>query len=257
MLCVYVVVIFFSFFFSFSIFRSQTDRWKRVREGAVGSNQNQKYLLACLKKEKRERKPARHLAVFDRSGVRRASPAHRKRRGLVQQSRTCWKREGRTPLEQHIRCRAAARLTRRDDEPRVVRDPPRAARLRSPSPAATHPREGCWRNSRALPTFEGCRDASFFLDADDLLPPRPHPPTSSVRSDYLFKLLVRPLRACRPVIARSRARRDSTRARISRKSRLDVRVLTFVSPSPKQLIGDSGVGKSCLLLRFAVRILDI
>lgn len=164
---------------------------------------------------------------------------------------------GRTPLEPRIRCRAAARLTRRDDEPRVVRDPPRAARLRSPSPAATHPREGCWRNSRALPTFEGCRDASFFLDADDLLPPRPHPPTSSVRSDYLFKLLVRPLRACRPVIARSRARRDSTRARISRKSRLDVRLLTFVSPSPKQLIGDSGVGKSCLLLRFAVRILDI
>lgn len=186
----------------------------------------------------------------------RARAANEERRGLVQ-SRTSWKHEGRTPLEPRIRCRAAARLTRRDDEPRVVRDLPRAARLRSPSPAATHPREGCWRNSRALPTFEGCRDASFFLDADDLLPPRPHPPTSSVRSDYLFKLLVRPLRACRPVTARSRARRDSTRARISRKSRLDVRLLTFVSPSPKQLIGDSGVGKSCLLLRFAVRILDI
>jgi hypothetical protein len=121
----------------------------------------------------------------------RALENERTRRGLVQ-SRTSWKLRARAPLEPRIRCRAAARLTRRDDEPRVVRDPARAARLRSPSPAATRPREGCWRNSRAFPTFEGCRDTSFFLDADEVLPRARTPPTPSVRSDYLFKLLVRP-----------------------------------------------------------------
>lgn len=115
--------------------------------------------------------------------------AHETRRGLVQ-SRTSWKLRARAPLESRIRCRAAARLTRHDDEPRVVRDPARAARLRSPSPAATRPREGCWRNSRAFPTFEGCRDTSFFLDADEVLPrartPRPLPSavTTSLSSWY-------------------------------------------------------------------------
>ena len=185
----------------------------------------------------------------------RALENERTRRGLVQ-SRTSWKLRARAPLEPRIRCRAAARLTRRDDEPRVVRDPARAARLRSPSPAATRPREGCWRNSRAFPTFEGCRDTSFFLDADEVLPrartPRPLPSavTTSLSSWYAPPRLSPRHRSCR-------ARRDSTRARISRKSRLHVRLLTFRLPSPRQLIGDSGVGKSCLLLRFAVRILRI
>lgn len=186
----------------------------------------------------------------------RALENERTRRGLVQ-SRTSWKLRARAPLEPRIRCRAAARLTRRDDEPRVVRDPARAARLRSPSPAATRPREGCWRNSRAFPTFEGCRDTSFFLDADEVLPRARTPPTPSVRSDYLFKLLVRPPRACRPVTAR--AARAATRLGPESRGNLGS---TFgyshsVFPSPRQLIGDSGVGKSCLLLRFAVRILRI
>ena len=83
------------------------------------------------------------------------------------------------------------------------------------------------------------------------------PPTPSVRSDYLFKLLVRPPRACRPVTAR--AARAATRLGPESRGNLGS---TFgyshsVFPSPRQLIGDSGVGKSCLLLRFAVRILRI
>ena len=232
---------------------------ERVRKERGGARGGERFFLGARNIETRrtrERKRRRSARWHFSLARARALENERTRRGLVQ-SRTSWKLRARAPLEPRIRCRAAARLTRRDDEPRVVRDPARAARLRSPSPAATRPREGCWRNSRAFPTFEGCRDTSFFLDADEVLPRARTPPTPSVRSDYLFKLLVRPLRACRPVTARSRARRDSTRARISRKSRLDVRLLTFVSPSPKQLIGDSGVGKSCLLLRFAVRILDI
>jgi hypothetical protein len=232
---------------------------ERVRKERGGARGGERFFLGARNIETRrtrERKRRRSARWHFSLARARALENERTRRGLVQ-SRTSWKLRARAPLEPRIRCRAAARLTRRDDEPRVVRDPARAARLRSPSPAATRPREGCWRNSRAFPTFEGCRDTSFFLDADEVLPRARPPPPPSVRSDYLFKLLVRPPRACRPVTAR--AARAATRLGPESRGNLGS---TFgyshsVFPSPRQLIGDSGVGKSCLLLRFAVRILRI
>lgn len=165
---------------------------ERVRKERGGARGGERFFLGARNIETRrtrERKRRRSARWHFSLARARALENERTRRGLVQ-SRTSWKLRARAPLEPRIRCRAAARLTRRDDEPRVVRDPARAARLRSPSPAATRPREGCWRNSRAFPTFEGCRDTSFFLDADEVLPrartPRPLPSavTTSLSSWY-------------------------------------------------------------------------
>ena len=116
---------------------------------------------------------------------------------------------------------------------------------------AAHPLHACshgLRQIHARPTFEGTH---LFFSTLTTSSPRPSQPPSK-RSDYLFKLLVRRSSRRRSSVLLTPARHVSIPFRsISPKSHISFGHSLCSTPSSPQLIGDSGVGKSCLLLRFA------